>query len=235
MNILFEDNFDTGDFSRWDIVSPSGLVQYKVQTQIVHSGTRAAKLSIQPLWFLARPGVRLGWQNKRLAVPSDPANLPDRAYYSAWYYLPTYVQTSGLNLMQWKQPIVLSTNEQTREPTLNVQLRGSGGVMMLCLRNRVDANGGYFAQGTQAAEHSTPVPVAEWFEINCVYEWSKEPSGCVATWLNDQLLWDVDGIRTAFSRPFLAYPRQWTVNNYAGDVKPSPYSLYIDDAKVWTE
>lgn len=243
MNILFEANFDGGDFSEWDIVSVSGLpytAQYRIQDKIVHEGKYAARLAIAPfrigsVVIGASPGIRLAWHNKKVAAPNDPANLPNQAYYSAWYLLPTPVESPGINIMQWKQPLILSAIEQTREPTLNVQLRGASGYMGLCLRHRVDEYGQYFPQGTQAAENMMPLPVGEWFEIKSLYEWSKLPTGRVATWLNNQLLWNVSGIRTEFSRPFISYARQWTVNNYAPYVKPSPYSIYIDSCSAWTE
>jgi hypothetical protein len=239
-NILFADGFESGDFSGWDIISTSGLTEHRVQQNIVHSGRFAAKLSIYPLWFLPDPGVRMAYHNRASNDPTNAQSLPDSAFYSAWYYLPRPVQTSWINLMQWKQPQIIKPNEQTRVPVLAVRLRGVDGSMMLSLRSRVDKEGVFVEYGSDLAQDDQPLPVAEWFQIRTLYEWSKSANGRVATWLtlddgSERPLWDVRGIITEFDVPFLAYARQWTVNNYAGDVKPSPYALFVDDCKVWTE
>lgn len=226
MNILFEDNFDTGDFSRWH-VSPSGLVQYKVQSQIVHSGTRAAKLTIQPLWLWgiplgATPGVRLAYHTY----------LPDSAYYSAWYYLPSHVRTSWLNLMQWKQRQVAGGPTYV---TAFVRLQGDASVMQLSLSYKIGASGENDPAGHELAGNVMPVPVGEWFEIRTYYRWSKSATGRMAAWLNDVLMWDVNSVQTQYAWPDVAAGRQWAVNNYAADVNPNPCALYVDDCKVWTQ
>lgn len=231
MNVLFECGFETGNFSELDGIAPSGLTHYSVQSQIVHSGLYAAKLTILPFWFLPHPGVRLEWMNKRWTALDSEANLPNRAYYSAWYYLPSYVETPWLNLMQWKG----WTPKNERAPILSVRLLGENAQMTLNLRHRVDSQGAYVENGPVFAANTTPVPVGEWFEITTLYEYHQLPLGHVTTWLNGQKMWDVAGIQTEFSYPWHAYPRQWTVNNYAGSTKPAPYSLYVDDLRVWDE
>lgn len=239
MTTLFHDGFESGSFNAWDIISASGFGNRAIQSEIVHSGRYAARLTIRaqraPEAMLAAPGVRLGYHGKKLAAASDPANLPDAAYYSCWYYLPEPVETAWLNLMQWKQARITSKTKQTRDPVAFVCLRGQGGVMSLSLRYKVAvATGRYVEPGMALGEDLTPVPVGEWFELRSLYVWSKTAEGRIATWLNDRLLWDVAGIQTEFDRPYHSYPRQWAVNNYAARFRPSPYTIFVDDCRVWT-
>lgn len=230
MNTLFTCDFETGDFSQLDRVAATHIVTaYSVQNKIVRSGRYAAKLSIMPLPFFAHPGVRLAWHNKRNAHPETRANLPDAAYYSAWYYLPGPVETPWLNLLQWKG--WLPNGE--RAPVASVRILGKDGRMTLNLRGRADVDGKFVENGPVLAANETALPVREWFEIRTLYEWSQsEAAGHVVTYLNGQRLWDVSGIQTEFSYPFHQWPRQVTWNNYAGSVRPFSYSLVVDDLLV---
>lgn len=231
MNLIFSTDFEDGTFNAFDTTASSGIASKEIQSQIVHSGTKAAKLTIKPVWYSKEPGMRLGWVNRDGAASDNPENLPNIATYAAWYYLPTYVKTTWNNLMQWKG----RKPDGSREPILSVRLLGENNLMTLNLRHRVAADGTYIENGPVIASSPLPVPVAEWFEIVTYYEYSKMPTGRITSWLNNQLLWDVSGIATEFSYAFYEYPRQVAWNNYAGNVNPSPYSLYIDDVRVWTE
>lgn len=226
MAILYENGFETGNFAGLDDIAPSGLCNYFVQDDIVCNGDYAAKLTIQPHWLFGKAAVRLAWMNKRVASPDDPKNLPDAATYSCCYYLPARVETPWLNLMQWKG--WLPNGE--RAPIAAVRLLGEGGKMTLNLRTRSDTEGKFVEDGPVIAQSNLPVPVGEWFEIKTEYEWGQE--GWIATWLNDQLLWEVYGIPTEFAPTGDKYPRQWAVGNYAAKVNPYKVSLYVDDLKV---
>lgn len=229
MNTLFTCDFEQGNFKQLDSIAPSGINNYFVQSEIVHSGNYAAKLIIQPNWLFGKAAVRLAWMNRDGASPDDPKNLPDAAYYSAWYYLPSYVETPWLNLMQWKG--WLPNGE--RAPIAAVRLLGKDGRMTLNLRTRADEYGEFIEDGPVIAGNPTPLPVDEWFEIKTFYKHGND--GEIWAWLNDDLLWQVWSISTEFAYAPGPYPRQWTVNNYAGKTKPGKYGLYVDDLRVWTE
>jgi hypothetical protein len=234
MTLNFECGFEEGNFSALDNVAVSGLTNHFVQSEIVHSGRFAAKLTVMPFWFLPQPGIRLVWYNKAIAAPEEAKNVPDEAYYSAWYYLPP-VETLWLNIMQWKQGHQTSPTRQAREPVAFVKLKGSSNQMTLELQHRVSAEGTYLPGSNMLAERpDVPVPVNEWFELTSFYRWDKGHAGRIATWLNGQSLWDVEGIQTEYDQPYLEYPREATFNNYAASVKSERYGLYIDDIRVWT-
>lgn len=231
MTILFESGFESGDFSDFDGVAASGLVEYRVQGRIAHGGNKAAKLTVYPAWGFPRPGVRLTWMNKKQSDPTSPDNLPRSALYSAWYFLPKPVTTSSINIMQWKQGMKAGG---PTDPAWNVQVKTIDNQLKFVLRDRVDDMGQYNKGGVTASVFETNVPIAQWFELKTLYEWDREPKGRIASWLNGQLMWDIQGTRTEFDRPFVPFPRRVTWNNYAGDVKPWPYSLLVDDVRVET-
>lgn len=232
MEILFNGDFETKNFSQFDTVAVSGKTNHFTQREIVHSGQSAAKLTIEPVWYYEDPpGVRLGWVNRKNKEANDPENLPNEAFYSAWYYLPTYVETPWNNIMQWKG----WSGPETRSPLHSVRLLGQNKEMRLTLSNRVSDEGLYVSTLPVLATSELAVPVGEWFQLVTYYAWSKEPTGRIATFVNGEQAWDVEGIRTEFSYPFHERPRQVAWNNYAAKIGQKKYSLYVDDCVVWTE
>jgi polysaccharide lyase-like protein len=234
---LFEDGFESGNFSKWDIVSSSGFpgtYNYSVQKSIVHTGIYAAKLVVQPIHIGATPGVRLGYHAESIANPTDPKNLPDLLFAEAWYFLPTYVETTWDNIMQVKQARI-DGEDQTRDPVTSNRLIGKDNSLILQLKNHVDESGQYFAEGIVLAESTVSVPIAEWFSLRWRYLWSQDLLGEATVWVNNTEMYNVSGFRSEFNRPFLSFPRQITFNNYAAQVKPSKFGLFIDDVRVWTE
>lgn len=237
MNILFESGFETGDFSEWDILSPSGLYKYDTRTDTVHSGNYAARLTIatDPYYTLLGvpdSGVRLGFHNEGSVDPGDPKNLPDRATYEAWFNLPNAPHFDWLNLVQWKQASLLNEQEQTRVPVASLCATTIDGQLYLQLKHFVGDDGMYREDSRILAVDTQPLPVGEWFPLTTTYEWSKEPLGRITVMSGARTLFDIANIRTELNVPYLSYPRQWTVNNY-GDARR--FSLYVDDCKVWTE
>ena len=234
MNTLFETGFEDGD-RYFDNVAVSGYGKWAYSTHCVHGGTQSAKLTIQPMWFAASPGVRLVFFNGAATTEDNPENLPTDAWYSAWYYLP-YVETDWLNIMQWKQARQTSETTQTRDPVAFVKLEGKGGKMWLSLQHRIGPDGEYLPGSNPLMERpDVEVPIKEWFNLTTFFRWDKGQGGLIYTTLNEQPMWYVDGIQTEYDKPFISYPREVTFNNYAAAVKPNPYSLYVDDVKVWTE
>jgi hypothetical protein len=231
---LFETNFEQGGFDSFDNVAVSGHATYAAQRQVVHSGQVAARLTIQPYYMAASPGVRLVYFGKQATHSADRHNLPDEAYYSAWYFLP-YVETPWINIMQWKQGRMTNPKRQARDPVAFVKLEGKQDRLALSLQHRVSKQGAYSPRANCLAEcPDVPVPISEWFELTTLYRWDRGRNGRIATWLNGHMLWDVERIQTEYNQPFVSYPREVTWNNYAAAVKPNPYSLYLDDIRVWT-
>lgn len=234
MTILFESGFESGD-ADFSNVAISGNATVITQEKIVHSGELAAKLTIKPSSRSGQAGVRLVYFGENNALRDDPKNLPDEAWYSAWYFLP-YVSTSWLNIMQWKQGRQTSETRQARDPVAFIKVAGKKGRMFLSLQHRVSGQGEYLPGSHELAQRpDVEVPIEEWFELISYFRWDKGHDGLIYTTINGQPLWYIAGIQTEYDKPFVDYPREATWNNYAASVSPNPYSLYVDDVKVWSE
>jgi hypothetical protein len=68
-----------------------------------------------------------------------------------------------------------------------------------------------------------------------MYKWSTLPDGRITRWMDGGLLWDVNNIITEFDIPYQQYPRQWAINNYAGQTLPVSHVLYVDNLAVRTK
>jgi hypothetical protein len=233
-DILWSADFEQGSYPGG--ISISGIAWPALSTERVHSGQYAASLTIvnadgnqNP-----EPGVRLTYHAHDTASPSDPKNLPDEAYYSAHYFFPTQVMAEWWNLMQWKQSTMTSSSSQTRIPVYFVSSVYINDAMHFVLRSKVSAEGEYTQPGSTLAVATLPVPIESWVRLECLYHWSKEATGRIACWQNGELLWDVNNIITEFDIPYLEYPRQWTVNSYAGRTYPTSHTIYVDDFAVRT-
>jgi hypothetical protein len=237
---IFSADFETGDYSQWydgGRIAISGIAWPTIQPWVVRSGRYATALSI---YFpdgstSPEPGVRLAWDARGRVAPSDPKNLPDEAYYSAHYFLPHLVLTEWWNLMQWKQYTRQSDGSLTRIPVYTVSANYADQQMWLRLRSKVAAEGNYTQPGATAAISPKPIPIASWVRLECLYRWSKEPAGRIACWQDGELVWDVNNIVTEFDLPNFRYPRQWTVNNYAGSAFPPLVTIFLDDAAIRTQ
>jgi hypothetical protein len=233
-DVIWSANFDAGTFP--GSVAISGLAWPALSTAQTRSGRYSAALTILYANGMQRPepGVRLGYHAHGEVARTDPKNLPDEAYYSSHYYFPSTVKAEWWNLMQWKQSMLTSPGVQTRIPVYFVSGVYLGGAMRFILRSKVSATGEFTQPGSTLAIAKVPIPTKSWVRLECLYRWSKEATGRIACWQNGVLLWDIKNIVTEFKVPYVDYPRQWAVNNYAGKTDPIHHVIYVDDLAVRT-
>lgn len=214
----------------------SGKAAAALTNKQVSSGRYAAALSIANANGSQRPepGVRLAYNARGVVKPSDPKNLPDVAYYSASFYFPHIVLAEWWNIMQWKQAVIVN-GSQTRLPIYSIHPLYHDGGMSFFLRSRVDTKGKYQDNSVYIAGSPKMIPLKKWVRLECMYKWSKLPDGRITCWMDGQLLWDVNNIITEFDIPYYQYPRQWTINNYAGQTWPESHVLYVDNLAVRTK
>jgi hypothetical protein len=228
-DILHLIDFETNDFSDWDGVGITGNADGIVTDEFVHSGQFSAAVTIYDATEGGN-GARLQLY-KRFTEPDNPKNLPDEAYYSAWYYIPTFIEGNN-NIFQWKQAFQDSPNSQTRKKTFSVTLRD----MVPHLSSKTDQDGN-FTTGTDVDIADIQVPIGQWFQLECFYRWSTQQDGAVICWLDGYEILRAEEITTqSDSAQWLSYPRQWTVNNYGvSPQNPLTNTIYIDDAALSTK
>jgi hypothetical protein len=75
-----------------------------------------------------------------------------------------------------------------------------------------------------------PIPLDKWFHIEAFYHRSKNTSGKVIVWQDDDEIFNVNGNPTTLSD----YPIYWSVNNYASNIQPNPCTIFVDDVSIST-
>ena len=218
-DLLFSARFETGDFSEWTNV-PGGEAQafptppntIAVANTNAHTGTHAAALTITA-------GSDGAQENALLSLTQ---NLPQQAYYSAWYYLPHSVSVGTFwVLMKFRQrtnPTDASTTAELYDLDLATQPSGE---MTLQL----------FSHATNAIiPLDTPdplVPVEGWFQIEADYRSANDATGRLTYWLNGQQVYDRSGQATSPSSWV-----EWDVGSVGENLTPSTVTIYVDDCAV---
>lgn len=230
--ILWTADMETGDISQWDHNAPwrsgPGLTDYRISSTEVHTGRNSLATSIDTR--IGTAGIR--WA--RRYIDGDTPLLPDEAYYSVWLYLPGPFSSQWWNFMQWKRSYQRPGGGSS-DPvaSVNFEERSGSDALYFSLNYKVGNDGGYKTPGWgNAAASPIDIPLRQWVHLECKYRWSIVPDGEITCWQDGEEIWSLNGIKTEFDYIGDAFPRQFSVNSYANDVSPSPYTLYLDDAAI---
>jgi hypothetical protein len=244
-DVVWSTSFESGDLSDWSSTPGTGAAiefdaggsnpSVVVSTEQAHSGRYSAKFSSVAAVPWASPLYPGG------GCLYKESAFPQAAYYSAWYFIPTYSETlSSWSILKFMVPI-----------------DGSDGDVP-------DASGGSFAtalgQGLNASElfdlslRSLPsqqmtldlfdarhqylqsplpdpvphVPIGQWFQIECFYR-EDSASGELTVWLDGAPLYDI--VRPTGGSPSVAF----VVCSLVNGLSPQQATLYVDDVAVsWT-
>lgn len=230
--ILWSADMETGDISQWDHNAPwrsgPGLTDYRLASTQVHTGRNSLATSIDTR--IGTAGIR--WA--RRYIDDDTPLLPDEAYYSVWFYLPGPFSSQWWNFMQWKRSYQRPGGASS-DPvaSVNFEERSGSDALYFSLNYKVGNDGGYKTPGWgTAASSPIDVPLRQWVHLECKYRWSIARTGEITCWQDGEQIWSLTGIKTEFDYIGDAFPRQFSINAYANDVTPSPYTLYLDDAAI---
>ena len=226
--VLWSADHETGDLSQWYLDEGggefnSGAASSTASRDVAHSGRYSAKVTITTP---ATSGVRLFRWNESHAHPE--------AYYGAWFYFPrSYRAPDWWNIFQFKSRSGPSINDPFW--SLDVGNR-PGGSMHLYLEwwnglsiegpHRGESGGRSFEQGIK------DLPVERWTHIEVLLRQSSAFDGQLIVWQDGVELFNVRDVRTRYPAPNGA--NEWSVNNYADAITPSPTTIYIDDAVIST-
>jgi hypothetical protein len=74
---------------------------------------------------------------------------------------------------------------------------------------------------------NTTVPLDRWFELE-VYVLRHPTDGAVKVWLDGELIFDVENVRTKNDTD------RWVTKLADVDAQPAPFELWVDDVEIWT-
>lgn len=218
-DVLWTALFEGDSFGEWTGISggnaqafPAPPNTVAVSSDRAHRGSFAANLTIT-----AGPD---GAQEN--AVLSRAGNLPEEAYYSAWFYLTRTVTVGTFWVI-----VKFRTRDNADDPSTTNELydldlinMASGEMTLQLYDHRTAAN--------IALDVADPVvPVGNWFQIEAYYRNAADTTGRVTYWLNGQKIVDVTGQPTG-PTPWV----EWDACSVAENLNPSTTTLYVDDCAV---
>ena len=227
MSLLWSADHETGSLSQWyrgggGGESNSGAASSMVSPDVAHSGRYSAKCTIVTP---GTAGVRLfRWNEGRI----NPA-----CYYSAWFYFPQVYTADWWNIFQFK-----SRNGRTANDafwSLQVGNRSSGGMYLyLNWWNGLTIEGPHQGEfgGRSFTDSANDLPVNRWTHIEVFLRQSSGFEGEIIVWQDGVELFHQMQVRTRYAAANGA--NEWSVNNYADHISPSPTTIYIDDAAIST-
>jgi hypothetical protein len=229
-DIIWSTDFETGDLSAWSAPPGTGgsylsftdagalNPSLTVSSEQAHSGHYSLKVASSA--SLPEPGTLPpggGGVYKEGLFPQD-------AYYSAWYYIPqAYVTTTNWNILRFRGVVDSDSGvDGGLSDLLDVSLVSQpDGSMTLYL---VDARHQYL---TSPLPDPVPiVPVGSWFQIECFYRNTTDPSGRLTVWLDGAQIYDVER-PTGPSAAVYFTPCSLVYN-----LVPTDAALYIDDVAI---
>ena len=214
-DLFWSAGFENGDLSEWtpygSWLRQGNTATYDIQQSIVHSGDYAIKLTIDTSSGTSQAAYLFFWNNQ----------LPDAAYYSAWYYIPENIDTDvWWNIMQWKSTYDGNTDHSRPMFVLDGAIFNQTALSLCYLPDR-DADKKCWKQTDVA------LPKNQWVHIEVYYEKDKN-DGHVIVWQDGVKLFDITGYPTVLSDGSLYY----SVNHYTDSISPDVSSIYIDDVAI---
>lgn len=241
--ILWTGDVETGDVSQWKSVSVSGEADERVVSAPTRSGRYSVRLINWEVDGTHNAGVRLNLQGP---FGPNPENLPNDAYYSAWYYIP-FIFEGDSNIFQFKQSAAVEWDAdgnpigKTREMLWNAGLNwNDDGTYDLEFRTRINQDTGEWQpRPVSLGIIDTDIPVGQWFHLEARYVWGRDGTGQTTVWLNDEQVWNRSGSTEANNLECLDNCREWVISHYLSDyqgyVAPGDSWIYVDDAQVATQ
>jgi hypothetical protein len=183
---------------------------FEIVTSPVRSGRRSAAFTVR---------TELGGRQSRCFVDGE---LPTDARYGAWFYLPSDVESVGVN---WNLFHFLGDRPNTDDDGLwDVSLQTTDTEPLhLYVRDFLEG-----AAVVKVGTERVPVPIATWFHVEFRWRRATDETGTVALYQDGQLLWTETNRITDH-----AERSQWYVGNLADLMLPPEAStLYVDDVTI---
>jgi hypothetical protein len=198
----FEDGID--DYTRaggYCYADPPA--SYEIVDSPVHGGQRAAAFSL----VADESGLQT-----RCVLRGD---LPQSAYYSAYFYLPTAPRAANnWNLIHFR-------NREVPAPRgiwdVSAAPQPDGSVRIYVFD--------HLRMSTRMT--AAKAPIGQWFEIGVYWERAKTPNGQFAVYIDGVLALDLQNLVTDDSTV-----TEWYVGNLADSLSPPDYTLYVDDVSI---
>ncbi len=233
-DVIWSADHETGDISQWlgpdgqsggifNSNTPPGTARVWVTDRQARSGDHSVALRITGA-DNAQQGARLfrTWVQNNVVVEE----LPDRAYYSAWFLFPRRFDTQDWwNIFQFKSRDSAAPSESLL--SFNVGNQPDGDMELYVYHH--GPNRSYAPTADVALPVGEWVHIEAWLDISSTANGQVQPDGGLRVWVDGTRIINRTGIRT------LRQPNgwiNWSVNNYTDDLRPVDATIFVDDAAI---
>ncbi len=191
----------------------TGSASFNIVTTPVHTGHYAAAFTV----------VGDGTGKSTNSRCQRDGDLPEQAYYGAWYYVPAFATNSGnWNLFHFQGR---STPDGSLRGLWDVSLvnDGNGGLRLSVL--------GYYPPPNTLVvpdmSGAPAIPIGSWFHIVMFLKRASDATGEVSLYQNGENILPPTNLPTDDS-----IYAQWYVGNLADDLNPAESTVYVDDVSI---
>jgi hypothetical protein len=211
-DLLFTAEHESGDLEEWLAGDEGGVTgdadgAVELSSDFAHRGRYSVKLTATST---GDDGPSLF---RELAA--------DRAFYSAWYYLPKAYDTVSYWTVQQFESRTSDGDAVSAGLDLRLRTLPGGEVVLYVFHNEPE-----YLQ-SPLADPPPYVPVGRWFQIESEFVARTDATGSLRVWLDGELVYTIEGRPTVKSETVHFAP-----SSLAIDIGPAPVELFVDDVAI---
>lgn len=217
-SILWWTDHETGDLSDWHQGAYSSWTADGGTFTVDAQHARSGRYSLDALATSAPKGTTSA------AMLLRTGDLPQAAYYSAWFYLPATISSADY----W---LIFKFRSRTPDPNpvdvelWDVDLTPQGSALELRVFHHTSTTDGGF--GTEIAPNAPlAAPLERWFQIEAYLRASPDDTGELIIWQDGTVLYDLRG--PSAPSTYL----QWSVGSAAQSLSHGEARVFVDDAAI---
>jgi len=149
--------------------------------------------------------------------------LPESAYYGAWYYIPEALKDVNVawNLWHFQGGDDPDSQHDLWDVTLGKGAQDGQWELMV-----LDRPSG-FANYRRTEDPRIAVPIGSWFHIELFLKRRADATGEIALYQDCELLFEKKNLKSDASKF-----TQWYFGDWAGEATPADSSLFVDDVSI---
>jgi hypothetical protein len=221
-DLIWTARFESGALDEWTRVAGGGVVTSPSSGEVVASPERAHGGAFSARMTMMTPAS----PPAALSVLRREGDLPDEAYYSAWFYLTEDASVTDARPLQYWAVMRFRGRSDIANPDtvfdfLDVALRKSpsGGLILRVF------DYDQFADAPMVIP-DPPVLVGRWFHVEALHKNAPGAARHVVLWLDGSLVVDI---------PFTAGDPGWvgwSVGEMGLDLVPPTVTVFVDDCAI---
>jgi hypothetical protein len=214
-DLIWSARHDTGDLTEWNgdpasFVDAADMANIRVSNTQVHRGSGV--ISITRPAMAPEGGPTIG----------HAADLPDEAYYGAWFFLTEdHAVATYWSLLQFRSLEPSDPDSAGRATTLRLRRLPDGQFIAYVFQH----NDGYLQ--APLADPPPLVRARQWFHVEVFFRHATDTTGIIRVWLDGRLVYDLAGRKTGVGlRPWFG------ICSESDDADSVPFEVLADDVTI---